>query len=172
MEEKIDIEIIKHEQAFEAVLERIEATEGIHFLYQEIRHYEYEDQCLRHYKADAQNLSIVASYSLRSVIHIVIMNWEDAREPAEYKDFETDMRPELYPGYYETEDGKKEKEALNSPASTPSPTPRPAASSKKKSQTDYNNVNDYDDPEDFYDDHYGDFDTYEDAEDYFEDYHD
>ena len=42
---------------------------------------------------------------------------------------------------------------------------------KQAKESDYYNVNDYDDPEDFYDDNYGDFDTYGDAEDYYDDYH-
>lgn len=52
---------------------------------------------------------------------------------------------------------------------------RPARTTKKKSSTpkeDPYNVNDYNDPEDFYDDNYDDFWDYDEAEDYYNSYHD
>lgn len=52
---------------------------------------------------------------------------------------------------------------------------RPVRTTKKNSSTpkeDPYNVNDYNDPEDFYDDNYDDFWDYEEAEDYYNSYHD
>ncbi len=52
---------------------------------------------------------------------------------------------------------------------------RPAITTKKNNSTkkeDPYNVNDYNDPEDFYDDNYDDFWDYEEAEDYYNSYHD
>lgn len=46
-----------------------------------------------------------------------------------------------------------------------------SSSSKKKVEDEYN-VNDYSDPEDFYDDNYDDFWDYDEAEDYYNRYHD
>ena len=47
----------------------------------------------------------------------------------------------------------------------------PPRSSNKSSDDPYN-VNDYSDPEDFYDDNYDDFYDYEDAEDYYNEHYD
>lgn len=62
-------------------------------------------------------------------------------------------------------------------APTPAPTPRPvwtpAPSSRRKwYDEDEYNTSDYDDPENFYEDHYDDFIDYYDAEDYWYDHYD
>ena len=68
-------------------------------------------------------------------------------------------------GYFWTEDIKPIWNGTN-------PYRNKKSSSSKKSYSDPYNVNDYSDPEDFYDDNYDDFWDYEDAEDYYNEYHD
>ena len=62
----------------------------------------------------------------------------------------------------------------SAPAPTPTPRPvwTPAPSSRKWYDEDEYNTSDYDDPENFYEDHYDDFIDYYDAEDYWYDHYD
>lgn len=75
----------------------------------------------------------------------------------------TDVR-KYYESVYWTSDGMPKFWATRPIRST-----KPKSSTKKE---DPYNVNDYNDPEDFYDDNYDDFWDYEEAEDYYNSYHD
>lgn len=68
-----------------------------------------------------------------------------------------------YEWAYWTSDGKPKPNGTNY---------RSSSTKKRNKNSDPYNVNDYSDPEDFYDDNYDDFWDYEEAEDYYNSYHD